>query len=149
MGRKRGQRQKRTPSHEWLTFQLELIHPDQVAYEEVRPVVALHHDIKSRAAEIGVSPRTLSRRVEHFIQHGIPGLVPTSIRRADDGRLLPQEIREHLLRLKAEYPAFTPREIASILTLWSGAWRGWATSGDCSSAGSISSACTAASSLSP
>jgi transposase len=115
MGRKRGQRQQRPPSLEWLTFQLELIHPEQVAYEEVRPVVALHQDIKSRAAEIGVSPRTLSRRVEQFIQHGIPGLVPTSVRRPDDGRLLPQEIREHLLRLKAEYPAFTPREIASIL----------------------------------
>jgi putative transposase len=115
MGRKRGRRAKQAPSQEWLARQAELIHPEQIAYEEVRPVVVLHQPIKEWAAQIGVSPRTLSRRVEQFIQHGIPGLVASQPRRPDDGRLLPQEVRHYLLQLKAEYPAFTPREIASIL----------------------------------
>jgi hypothetical protein len=39
----------------WLAFQTCLIHPDQIAYEEIRPVVALGQEIKARAAEIGVS----------------------------------------------------------------------------------------------
>jgi transposase len=115
MGRKRSTRAKRMPSGEWLARQAQLIHPEQIAYEEVRPVVVLHQSIKEWAAEIGVAPRTLSRRVEQFIQHGIPGLVANHSRRPDDGRLLPQDVRNYLLQLKAEYPAFTPREIATIL----------------------------------
>jgi hypothetical protein len=56
----------------WLAFQACLIHPDQLAYEEIRLDVALGREIKARAAEIGVSPKTLSPRVERFVQFGIP-----------------------------------------------------------------------------
>src|SRR5262245_46112867 len=46
-----GGRVKRTPSPEWLAFLPHLLHPDQIAYEEIRPVVALHQEIQARAAE--------------------------------------------------------------------------------------------------
>jgi hypothetical protein len=103
------------PSREWLAFQATLLHPDQIAYEEIRPVVVLGQEIKTRAAEVGVAPRTLARRVEHFIQHSIPGLVATSPRKPGDKRLLPQPVREYILQLKAEHLPLTPREIAGIV----------------------------------
>jgi len=113
--RSRSGRTRRAASPDWLAFQKTLLHPDQIAYEEIRPVVALHQEIKARAAEIGVSERTLSRRVAQFVQHSIPGLVASSPRRPDDQRRLAPPIRDYLLQLKAEHPPFTPREIAAIL----------------------------------
>jgi len=115
MRRKAGERAKRAPSPEWQAFQAHLIDPTQIAYEEIRPVVALHQDIKARAAEVGVAPKTLSRLVAQFFQHGIPGLIPDSRLRADDRRLLPQPVREYILQLQAEYPPFSAREIAGLV----------------------------------
>src|SRR5260221_11759964 len=113
--RSRSGRKRQAASPDWLAFQKRLIHPDQIAYEEIRPVVALQQDLKARAAEIGVSPRTLSRRVDQFVQHSIPGLVASSPRRPNDRRRLPQPIRDSILQLKAEHPPFTPREIAALI----------------------------------
>jgi putative transposase len=114
---RRERARRRTASPDWLAFQARLIHPDQIAYEEVRPVVALGQEIKVRAAELGVSPKTLSARVERFVQFGIPGLVPHAARREDDGRLLPAAIRDHILLLKAQHPPLTPTEIAGICAI--------------------------------
>jgi transposase len=105
---------KQTVSPEWERLQAKLLWPDQVAYEEIRPVVLLNQPIKDRAEEIGVSAKTLSHRVQLFVQHSIPGLIPNENRRSGDQRLLPQPLREYILQLKAEYPEFTSREIASI-----------------------------------
>jgi hypothetical protein len=96
-------RMKRAPSPEWQAFQATLLYPDQIAYEEIRPVVVLGQEIKARAAEVGVAPRTLAKRVEQFVQHGIPGLVDTGPRKPDDKRRLPHPAREYILQLKAEY----------------------------------------------
>lgn len=112
-----GQTQRQL-SPEWQAFQATLLHPDQIAYEEIRPVVVLGQEIKARAAEVGVAPRTLAKRVDQFVQHGIPGLVETNARKSHtphDRRLLPQPARQYILELKAEHPPFTPREIASIV----------------------------------
>ena len=108
-------RTKHAPSAAWQALQAQLLYPEQEAYEEIRPVITFGQEIKERAAEIGISPKTLSHKVDLFIQHGIPGLVPGGLRRADDRRQLPTELREYLLQLKAEYPAFTSREIVDIL----------------------------------
>jgi transposase len=115
MASSRTRRAKRTPSPEWTTLQARLIWPEQIAYEEVRPVVAFNQPIKERAEELGVSAKTLSRKIEQFVQHGIPGLVSSTARRMSDRRLVPQSIRDYILQLKAEYAAFSSREIASIV----------------------------------
>ncbi|HEY7341694.1 MAG TPA: DDE-type integrase/transposase/recombinase [Ktedonobacterales bacterium] len=108
-------KRKRTPSPEWQAFQATLLHPDQVAYEVIRPVVTLGQDLTSRAAEVGLAPRTLARKVEQFVQFSIPGLVASSTRKPDDKRLLPPSIRDYILQLKAEHALLTPREIATIV----------------------------------
>jgi hypothetical protein len=66
-GRRR--RARGTASPAWLAFQARLIHPDQIAYEEIRPVAVLGQEIKARAAELGVSPKTLSARVQRFVSY--------------------------------------------------------------------------------
>lgn len=101
----------------WTEFQTRLIWPEQIAYEEIRPVVAFGQPIKGRAAEVGVSAKTLARHIEQFVQHGIPGLIPNTPRHSDDQRLLPQPMREYILQLKAEYPPFSSREIAGIIDI--------------------------------
>jgi putative transposase len=111
MGRSRSQR---VVSPGWEHLQAQLLWPDQIAYEEIRPVVVLNQPVKERAEEIGVSAKTLSRRVQLFVQHGIPGLIPNDASKSGDQRFLPQPIRPLILQLKAEYPKFTPREIAAI-----------------------------------
>ncbi len=108
-------KRKRTPSPEWQAFQATLLHPDQIAYEVIRPVVTLGQDLTSRAAEVGLAPRTLARKVEQFVQFSIPGLVASSTRKPDDKRLLPPLIRDYILQLKAEHALLTPREIATIV----------------------------------
>lgn len=114
MGRGRRARIKRLVSPEWEELQTHLLWPEQVLYEAIRPVVAFNQPIKQRAEELGVSTKTLSKRVHLFVQHGIPGLIPNDSRQTGDQRLLPQPMRDHILQLKAEYPPFTSREIASI-----------------------------------
>ena len=110
-----GKRLQRVPSRDWQALQARLLYPEQEAYEEIRPVVTFGQEIKERAAEIGISPKTLSHKVDLFIQLGIPGLVPGAQRRSDDRRQLPTALREYILQLKAEYPPFTAREIVDIL----------------------------------
>lgn len=120
MSRARGvaaTRKKRQPSSEWQVFQATLLHSDQIAYEETRPVVVLGRDIKARAAEVGIAPRTLARRVEQFVQHSIHGLVASDSRKPGDKRLLPQPVREYILHLKAAHVLLTPREIAAIVAV--------------------------------
>jgi putative transposase len=107
-------RSKRSGAPKWEQLQARLLWPEQIAYEEIRPVVAFNQPVKERAEEVGVSAKSLSRKVQLFVQHGIPGLIPNDSRRSGDQRLLPQPLREHILQLKAEYPKFTSREIASI-----------------------------------
>ena len=59
----------------------------------------------------------MRQKVAQFIQFGIPGLVPTTGHRSDDKRLLPLDVRQHIVVLKAEYPPLTSHEIATICEL--------------------------------
>ena len=104
-----------TPSPEWVELRKRFIHPGQLPYEEIRTVLNFDQDIAERAAEVGVSPKTLARKVQHFIQYGLPGLMPGNSHRPDDRRHLPADLRDYILQLKAEHPPFTLREIADIL----------------------------------
>ncbi len=67
--------------------------------------------------EVGLHPRTIARKLERFQQLGLPGLVPDSPDDTVDHRRLPLEVREEILRLKAEYPAFIAHEIAVICAI--------------------------------
>lgn len=90
---------------------------DQFAYEVVRPVVLKEQTPDVRATELGVSTKTMQRRVKQFVQFGIPGLVPTTGLRSDDKRVLPLEVRQHIALLKAEYLPLVAHEIATICEL--------------------------------
>jgi len=96
--------------------QAQCLWPEQELYELVRPVVLHRQTLKDRAKETEVSPKTLSRHVDRFVQLGLPGLV-ASAQREDDARLLPQAIRDFLLERKAEYAALTSFELATLASV--------------------------------
>lgn len=68
-----------------------------------------------RAQETGIAERTLERRADLFDAVGMSSLFPEPTRSPEDRRQVPAEIRQQVLALKAEYPAFRPHEIAAIL----------------------------------
>jgi putative transposase len=112
-----GRAKKSARSALWTELQATCLWDDQFAYEVVRPVVLKKQLLDDRATELGVSARTMQRTVKQFIQFGLPGLVPTTGHRSDDKRMLPLEVRQQIVLLKAEYPPLTAREIAVICEL--------------------------------
>jgi putative transposase len=109
-----GRAKKKAPSTEWSELAAKCLWGEQIAYELVRPVVLKEQTPDERAPEVGLSKRTLQRKVQQFVQFGIPGLIPTTGHRSDDKRVLPIEVRQHIVLLKAEYPLLTAYEIAVI-----------------------------------
>ena len=88
--------------------------PEQATYEVLRPIVLFGQPIPDRARETGVPERTLRRRVARFEALGMPSLFDAPPSPDRDRRRLPLAIRDAILDLKAEYPAFGLREIATI-----------------------------------
>ena len=107
----------RSPSPEWKNLEAQCLWPEQIAYEIIRPCQLEKQSLKQRAVEVGLHPRTIARKLERFQQLGLPGLVPDSPDDTVDHRRLPLEVREEILRLKAEYPAFIAHEIAVICAI--------------------------------
>lgn len=107
-------RGRRAITHRWAEVEAQCLWPEQALYELVRPVVFLKQPIKDRAKETGVSAKTISHRANQFVQHGFPCFQSTAAQRADDARLLPQTIRAFLLARKAECPALTATELATL-----------------------------------
>lgn len=107
-------RPKREPTDDWDQLRLWVTSPEQATYELLRPIVLFGRTPATRAAETGTSERTLRRRVERFEQSGMASLFDAPTPPDPDRRKLPEEICRAILTLKAEYPAFTPNEIASI-----------------------------------
>jgi hypothetical protein len=110
-------RRKPIPSPAWAELQAKRVFPEQELYEMARPCLLDEQPIPACAAEVGKDPPTLRRVVHQFFQFGLPGLLPTTGHRVDDGRMLPWEIRQHLLALKADCPDLTAHEIATICDL--------------------------------
>ena len=99
------------PTNDWQQLQLLSRFPEQLTYELLRPVVLFGHSAAERARQTGAPERTLYRQAARFDTHGMASLfasTPAAPHR------LPVEIRQAILTLKAEYPAFRPNEIASI-----------------------------------
>jgi len=107
-------RLRRPPTDDWQQLQLYIGFPEQETYELLRPIVLFGQTAAERADATGVSERTLARKADHFEAEGMASLFATSEPAVDDRRRLPADIRQRILTLKAEYPAFRPHEIATI-----------------------------------
>jgi putative transposase len=97
------------PTESWDRVQLRLIWPDQRQYELIRPVVLFGLTPAERAAETGISPRTIARQADSFEAEGLAALRDTVL-----PKRLSADLRQALRALKAEYPAFTPSELVTI-----------------------------------
>lgn len=107
-------RPKREPTNDWDQLRLWIMSPEQETYELLRPIVLFGRSPAGRAVETGTPERTLRRRVERFEKRGMANLFETITPPTTDRRTLPAEIRQAILALKAEYPPFSPNEIATI-----------------------------------
>ena len=102
-----GPRPRRDPTDDWDQLRLLVVSSAQETYELLRPIVLFGQPIPARARETAVPERTLRRKAARF---DLDALVPPTTGR----RLLPPEIRRAVVELKAEYPPFGLREIATI-----------------------------------
>ncbi len=111
-------RKRRERTHDWQDIQQYTLWPEQQLYEKIRPVVLFQESAAVRAKEIGDSPRTLQYHAQQFEQVGMASLSHKERAPAPSaGRSLPEDMRQLIVNLKAEYPSFTPHEIATICFL--------------------------------
>jgi transposase len=111
-GKKRPRRER---THDWQQIQQYTLWPEQKVYELLRPVVLFQEDAAERARETGTAERTLQRKANQFEQHGMISLFPKEpVQPAETSRSLPPDMRQLIVDLKAEYPAFREQEIATI-----------------------------------
>jgi transposase len=104
----------RTPAtDEWDALQLRLLWPEQQEYELIRPVVVFGLTPAERSAQTGAAARTVARQADLFEATGFAGLLGVEAA----PQRLPEGIRDALLTLKGEYPAFNPHELATIIAV--------------------------------
>jgi hypothetical protein len=75
-----------TASAAWHELEAQCLQDEQIAYEIVCQVLLLYQSVSTRATEVGVTPKTIQRKMRQFVQFGIPGLVPATGHRIDDKR---------------------------------------------------------------
>ena len=117
MPRKKRPRRERT--EDWQQIQQYTLWPEQKVYELLRPVVLFNEPSASRAQETGSAERTIYRKAAAFEEQGMASLFqkePTD-RGQEKSRSLPPDMRQLIVDLKAEHPAFRPHEIAVICFL--------------------------------
>lgn len=105
------------PTHDWQELHPLLKDPAQVTYEIIRPVLLGWETPKQRAQETGMPERTIYYKSNLFDQAGMASLLPPEPPPAVpklDKRSLPLPMQQAIVDLKAEYPAFTLHEIATI-----------------------------------
>jgi putative transposase len=109
--------ERHEPTHDWQQIQPLLKDTAQINYEVIRPVILWGVTPRERGAETGVSPRTIYYRANLFDQAGMASLLPPEppppVPKLDK-RTLPPDIRQEIVDLYAQYPAFHPHEIATI-----------------------------------
>ncbi len=100
------------PTDDWQQLQLLAAFPEQHLYELIRPVVLFGQSPAERAQQTGAPQRTLYRQAARFDREGMASLFgPTKVERH---HRLPEEIRRHILALKAEHPPLRVHEITTI-----------------------------------
>ena len=109
-------RERRERTGDWQQVKQYTLWPEQEAYEMVRPIVLYGQTAGERSRETRGNERTLDRKADRFVAYGMASLIPLASFRAsdEDRRELPPPIRQAIVDLKAEFPAFRPHEIASI-----------------------------------
>jgi hypothetical protein len=108
---------RREPTQDWQQQRPLLTDPAQITYEIIRPVLLFGTNPKERAAETGLSARTIYYRANLFDQAGMASLLPPTLPPPVpklDKRTLPPPMRQALVDLKAEYPALKIHELATI-----------------------------------
>src|SRR5215210_8082414 len=100
------------PPDDWEQLQFQLDWAEQHRYELIRPVVVFGSPPVERAKQTGVAARTIYRKVGRFDELGMQSLFEAEP--VEDKRALPVAIRQAIVRLKAEYPAVRPNELATI-----------------------------------
>ncbi len=108
-GRRR--RRRVEPTEDWEQLEFLCNWPEQVRYEEIRPLVLFGSPVAERAEQTGASERTLYRRMDRFEAEGMESIFGSD--RAKHRRL-PPTLRRLVVDLKAEYPRFSLNEIAKI-----------------------------------
>jgi putative transposase len=109
---RRRKRRHIEPTHEWERLVPLFEWPEQENYEVIRPLVLFGEPVAERAGEVGVSERTLYRRVEGFEREGMESLFATEKARR---KRLPPAMRRLIVEVKAEYPPLNLNEIANIV----------------------------------
>jgi putative transposase len=109
--------EQREPTQDWQQLRPLLKDPAQMTYEVIRPVILWGQTPQERAAETGVSSRTIYYKANLFDQAGMASLLPPApppeVPRQDK-RSLPPDIRQEIVDLHTQYPAFRPHELATI-----------------------------------
>src|SRR3954452_3269139 len=100
------------PTDDWQQLRFQLDWTEQTRYELIRPVVVFGAPPVERSKQTGVSARTIYRKVSRFDELGMQSLFEAEP--VEDKRQLPAFIRQAIVQLKAEYPAFRPNELATI-----------------------------------
>ncbi len=109
---RRRRRRRVEPTEDWEQLELLCRWPEQLAYEEIRPLTLFGASVAERARETGSAERTLYRRVGRFEEEGMESLFGAQTARR---RRLPPAMRRLVVDLKAEYPGFNPNEIANAV----------------------------------
>jgi putative transposase len=116
MSKARGRRRVE-PTDDWQQLKMLFGWPEQIRYEEIRPLVLFGSSVAERAKETATSERTLYRRVDRFEEEGMESLFDTP---AAKRRKLPPSIRRLIVDLKAEHPPMGLGELANICYVHSG-----------------------------
>lgn len=109
--------EQREPTQDWQQLRPLLKDTAQIDYEVIRPVILWGQTPKERAAETGVSQRTIYYKANLFDQAGMASLLPPAPPPEipkQDKRSLPPHIRQEIVDLHTQYSAFRPHEIATI-----------------------------------
>jgi hypothetical protein len=116
-------RQPVVPTDDWQQLQLYIDWPEQLAYELIRPLVLFGRPPAARAKETGTAARTIRRKADRFDAAGMASLFPgqwESDPETTDRREIPLTLRQLIVDLKAEHPAFRANELATICYVASG-----------------------------
>ena len=111
-------RRQAEPTDDWSQLRLLAQFPEQRIYELLRPPPALAGtrlfglSPAERARQTGTPRRALYRQADRFEREGMSSLFDQP--KAEKRKALPEDIREAILELNAEYPAFRPHEIKTI-----------------------------------
>ncbi len=107
----RKRRRRVEPTDDWEQVVPLCMWPEQLTYEEIRPVTLFGSPVGERARQTGTSERTLYRRAARFEAEGMDSLFDSA---GSKRHGLPPVVRRMIAELKAEHPRFSLGEIATI-----------------------------------